>query len=141
MTQWAFGKYSALSSLRRLQLGLVLLAIWELLGALAQFFMDSFLLRAHPEGILAGRAFGGDLLVLAVLYIYVARDPLRYRAVIWLAVIEQLAAIVFGVFHLASDNITKGGLILPIFVPMGFLIYLLLHYPRGEEANQSQTQS
>jgi len=127
--------YQRLTPTRRLQLLLLLMALWDILGALVQLWFDSFLFsaEARPSGILAGRAFSGALVVPAVVYLYAARNPFRHRPILWLAVIEQLVAICTGVFHWAADDLKFAGVVVPVAVAIAFLILVLLNFPRGEE--------
>ena len=120
---------------KRLRLILLLMAMWDLLGAVVQLYTDSFAFRidGELEGFLAARALSGALVVPAVVYLYALRDPLRHRAVLWLAVIEQLVAICTAVFHLAADDFGLGSMVVPLAVAVAFLILVLLNYPRGEE--------
>jgi ABC-type multidrug transport system permease subunit len=128
-------QYQRLTPTRRLQFILLLMALWDLLGAIVQLFFDSFLFsaEAQPSGILAGRAFSGALVIPAVLYLYAARNPFRHRSILWLAVIEQLVAICTGVFHWAAEDLKFGGVVVPVAVAIAFLILVLLNFPRGEE--------
>ena len=86
------------ATLRQPRVVLILLAVWEIIGALTEFFTSSGLfVNLHGrelDGALGGRALGWEAVPLAVLYLYCARDPARYHHVFWLALIEQAAAIV-----------------------------------------------
>jgi hypothetical protein len=114
---------------KRLRLILLLMATWDLLGAVVQLYTDSFAFRIDGQlnGFLAARALSGALVVPAVVYLYALRDPLRHRAVLWLAVIEQLVAIC------TTDDFGLGNMVVPLAVAVAFLILVLLNYPRGEE--------
>jgi len=117
-----------------LRLIFLLMAAWDLLGGIVQLIFHSFLFKlkdaVEPTGILAGRSFSGALFVIAILYVVAARNPTRYRFILWLGVVEQLVAICAGVFHGARGDIGWSGLVLPIAVAMALLILLLLNYPR-----------
>src|SRR3972149_3440492 len=90
------------TTLRRPRVVLILLAVWEVIGALTEFFTSSGLFvdlhGGELDGALGGRALGWEAVPLAVLYLYCARDPDRYHRVFWLALIEQAAAIVANVY-------------------------------------------
>ena len=120
---------------RRLRLILLLMAAWDLLGFVVQLYADSFAFHidGELEGALAARALSGALIVPALVYLYALRNPLRHRAVLWLAVIEQLVAICTAVFHLAADDFGLRSMILPLAVAVAFLILVLLNFPRGED--------
>lgn len=119
----------------RLRLLLLGLALWDLVGFLVELAFDSsaFRVRGDVEGFLAARAFSGSLIVLAAAYIYAARNPLRHRIVIWMAVLEQLAALFTGVAHWMRDDLSTGETIIPLLVALAFLVLILLNYPRERE--------
>jgi hypothetical protein len=126
---------------RRLQLILVLLAAWDLLGFVVPLLADSFLFGIDGEldGILAGRVLSGAIIVPAVLYLYAARRPERYRGILWVAVIEQLVAIVTGVFHLAAGTVGLGEVVIPLAVAVAFLIVVLLNFPTGPKPVEAES--
>ncbi len=119
----------------RLRLLLLALALWDLVGFLVELAFDSpaFRIKGDVEGFLAARAFSGSLIVLAAAYIYAARNPLRHRIVIWMAVLEQLAALFTGIAHWMRADLSAGQAILPLLVALGFLVLILLNYPRERE--------
>lgn len=127
-----------MSPVKRLRLVLLLMAVWDLLGFLVQLYADTFFFEidGNVDGILAARAFSGALIIPAIIYIYALRDPLRHRAVLWLAVIEQLVAVLTAVFHLAGDTFELESVILPVAVAIAFLILVLLNFPRGADLEQ-----
>ena len=116
-----------LHTLRRPRSLLMLLAAWAILGALTEIFSDSFLLelKGEADGILAGRALGGEAIALAALYLYAARDPGRYRFVFWVALVEQVAAIPLHFYHWGAHDVGLKGIILPVAVAAGFLFLLI----------------
>jgi hypothetical protein len=135
--------YQRPSTGKRLRLILLLMAAWDILGVIVQLYPDTFAFHVKGEvsGFLAARAFSGALIIPAVVYIYAIRDPLRHRAVLWLAVIEQLVAICTAVFHLAADDFGVGSMVLPLAVSVVFLIVVLVNYPRGEEKEEAANEA
>lgn len=129
-----------LNTLRQPRVLLTLLAAWAGLGALTEILSDSFLLnlKREADGILAGRALGGEAIALAALYLFAARDPARYRFVFWIALVEQVAAIILNFYHWGADDFGFESIILPVVVAIGFLILLIsnLVQPRAEATNQ-----
>ena len=125
-----------LDTLRRPTIVLILLAIWDIVGALIQFLPGSFLfdLDGTADGILAGRAFSASMVILAIIYLWAARDPKRYRQIFWLALIEQAVAFVSYFYHWGADDIGLEGVILPAAISAGliFLVFFNLFQPRGE---------
>jgi hypothetical protein len=124
------------STLRQPRVVLILLAAWEIIGALTEFFTSSGLfVNLHGrelDGALAGRALGWEAIPLAVLYLYCARDPDRYHRVFWLALIEQAAAIVANVYHWGAGDFSFESIIIPVGVAagLGLLVFLHLFQPK-----------
>ncbi len=119
-----------ITTLRRPRVMLLLLAGWALLGAISEVFSSSFLFDLHGrelDGVLGGRALSAEAIPLAVLYLYAARDPQRYRFVFWIAVIEQVAAIIANVYHWGAGDFSLESVILPIVVAGGLLALIFLH--------------
>jgi hypothetical protein len=116
-----------------------LLAIWEIIGALTEFFTSSGLFvdlhGGEIDGALGGRAFGWEQIPLAVLYFYCSRDPDRYGRVFWLALIEQAAAIVANIYHWGAGDFSFESVVIPIGVAGGLALLVFLHIfqPRGPE--------
>jgi hypothetical protein len=112
----------------------LLMAAWDVLGGIVQLIFNGFLFKLNNggdvTGLLAARAFSGALFVTAALYVIAALNPIRYRFILWLGVVEQLIAICTGVFHGARSDVSWGGVVLPIAVAMTLLILLLMNYPR-----------
>jgi len=126
-----------------LRIILLLMAAWDIIGAVVQLMFDTSLFSIHgqPSGILAGRGFSGALFVTAAVYLIAVRNPVRYRPVLWLGVLEQLVAVCTGIFHGARQDLKWGGEIVPVGVAIAFLVLLLLNFPRGgvEETPPAET--
>ncbi len=122
------------TSQARLQLVLVLLAAWDLLAFLLELTQTSLLKVGNIHGVLGGRAVGGSVVVLAIAYLYAARNPIRYRFVLWLASLEQLIAMFAITFHWARGGLGGGQAIVPLLVAVGFLILLMTNLPRQTDA-------
>lgn len=127
------------ATLRQPRVVLILLAVWDIIGALAEFFTSSGLfVNLHGielDGALGGRALSWEAIPLAVLYLYCARDPVRYQRVFWLALIEQAAAIVANAYHLGAGDFSLESVIIPIVVAgvLGVLVFLHLFKPKERE--------
>ena len=124
------------TSERRLRAMLVLVMAWEVVALIAEVTFGGPLAKVSGDqigGLLAGRAsFGGAPLVLLVLYVYAfAQGPLRHRGILWLAALEQLAIVLFSIFHVTSD-IEVEGMIIPVVVSILLLIVLLTNMPREQ---------
>jgi len=124
----------------RLQLVLLLLIAWDLVGLLAELSFGSPLFKVSGDrvtGILAARgSFGGALVVPLTLYIYaLIRGPMRYRGLVWIGVLEQAMVVVFAVYHTVADDIKVAGAVAPIIVSGALVVLLLLNMPRGAETS------
>lgn len=128
---------SALQTLRQPRIVLVLLAIWDILGVVAQVLSGSFLfdMEGHEaSGILAGRAFSASMVIPAIIYLWAARDPKRHRQVFWLALVEQVVLVLSCFYHRGAGDITWAGTIIPAVISGGliFLVFFNLFQPREE---------
>src|SRR3972149_9358809 len=138
--QPALGENAVMRAVRQPRVLLLLLGIWDVIGAVTEFFTSSGLfvdLRGvELNGALGGRALGWEAIPLAVLYFYCARTPARYRRVFWLALIEQAAAIVANVYHWGAGDFSVESIIIPVGVAvgLGLLGFLHLFEPREPEA-------
>jgi hypothetical protein len=132
MTARHIGRPDAASQ-ARLQAILLALAAWNLLTFLLSLVDTRFLEVGGVEGVLGGRAVAGSSAVLAVAYIYAARNPIRYRFVLWLASIEQFVALFASTFHWARGDIGAGEALVPILVSAVFLVLLMTSLPRQTE--------
>lgn len=107
---------------------LLLLAAWDLLGAAAELLADSalFSLQEPTNGVLAGRAFSGALIIPALVYLYALRNPQRYWQVWWLALVEQVVALASYVYHLGADRFGLEDVILPLTGSSILLVLVVL---------------
>jgi hypothetical protein len=126
-----------LQTLRQPRIVLILLATWDILGIVAQVLSGSFLFDMEGKeasGIFAGRAFSASMVVPAIVYLWAARDPRRYRQVFWLALIEQVALVLSCFYHRGAGDITWAGTIVPAVISAGLivLVFLNLFQPREE---------
>ena len=132
------GENRFLAALRQPRVLLILLAVWAIIGALTEFFTSSGLfVDLHDrelDGALGGRALSWEAIPLAVLYLYCSRDPVRYRRVFWLALIEQAAAIVANVYHWGAGDFSLESVFIPLAVAgaLGLLVFLNLFEQRKE---------
>ncbi|HEX5371000.1 MAG TPA: hypothetical protein VFY10_16470 [Dehalococcoidia bacterium] len=123
--------------LRRLQLLLLLMILWDLLALLAEISFGGPLMKVsgdHIGGFMAAKtSMSGAALVPICLYLYaLARNPMRHRGVLWAGVVEQAAAAAFAVYHLVASDIKVDGMVLPLVVSAVFLLLLLVNMPRAQ---------
>ena len=118
------------SSQARLQLVLIALAAWNLVGFLLELTNARLIEVDGIDGLLGARAVGGAAAVLAIAYIYAARNPVRYRFVLWLASLEQFVALFATTFHWARGDLKFSESFIPMIVSVVFLILLMINLPR-----------
>jgi hypothetical protein len=118
------------TSQARLQLVLLVLAAWDLVGFVLGLTNTSLLKVGSIDGVLGGRSVSGTLAVLALAYIYAARNPIRHRFVLWLASLEQFVAIFSYTFHWGRGDVSMGEVALPIVAAAAFLVLLMTLLPR-----------
>src|SRR5262245_26497619 len=118
------------TSQARLQLILILLAAWNIVAFVFELLNVGPIRVGAIEGVLGARAVGGATLVLALAYIYAARDPMRHRVILWMATLEQFVALFTAGFHWARDDVSGSEAILPIVVSAVFLLALISSLPR-----------
>ncbi|HEU4759547.1 MAG TPA: hypothetical protein VFT91_06140 [Dehalococcoidia bacterium] len=130
-----------LKAVRQPRVLLILLAAWAIIGALTEFFTSSGLfVDLHGEeldGVLGGRALSWESIPMAVLYLYCARSPERYRPVFWLALIEQVAAIVASIYHWGAGDFSVESVVIPIAVAGALTILVFLHLFEPKEPAQT----
>jgi hypothetical protein len=124
------------AQLRRLQLILVAMILWDVLAIITSLSFGGPLAEIDGDrigGFLAARlTFSGAVFVPIVMYLYaLARNPLRHRGVIWAGVVEQGAAALFAVYHVAVKDINVEGAVVPLVVALVFLVALLINMPRA----------
>lgn len=122
------------TSQARLQLILVLLAAWDLLAFLLELTNTRLLSIGKIEGVLGARSVSGAMAVLAIAYLYAARNPIRHRFVLWLASLEQFIALFSATFHWARGDVGFGQAIVPVLAAAGFLVLLMTSLPRQTDA-------
>jgi len=120
---------------------LVLLAAWEVVGALVEFFASSgFSLDVSGglDGVLAGRILSLQSIPLAVLYLYCARDPKRYHRIFWLALIEQGVAVAANLYHWGANHLEFEAILVNVIVSaaLGALVFLHLFQPRESQGDR-----
>jgi hypothetical protein len=122
---------------RRLQALLLLLILWDAIVLLAELSFGGPLFKIVGEeigGWLAARgSFSGAPLAPMAVYFYTfVRGPLRHRNLLWVAVVEQGAAALFAVYHVATKQVELEGTVVPIVVSIGLLILVLISMPRSQ---------
>jgi hypothetical protein len=118
------------TSQARLQLILLLLAAWNLLTFVLELSNSGPIRVDGVDGLLGARSASGAVAVLAIAYVYAARNPVRYRFVLWLASLEQFVALFAATFHWARGDVGAGEAVVPIFVAAAFLVLLMTNMPR-----------
>jgi hypothetical protein len=122
------------TSQARLQLLLILLAAWDLLAFLLELTNTRLLKIGGIDGVLGARSVSGSMAVLAIAYIYAARNPIRHRFVLWLASLEQFVAMFAATFHWARGDLGASQAVLPILAAAVFLVLLMTNLPRQTDS-------
>jgi uncharacterized BrkB/YihY/UPF0761 family membrane protein len=125
------------AQLRRLQILLLLMILWNLLAVLAELSFGNGLMQIEGDkvgGLLAVRtSFAGAALVPMAVYLYgMVRNPMRHRGVILVAIVEQAAAALFAVYHVATNDIETDSAVLAVVVALVLLFLLLVNIPPGD---------
>jgi hypothetical protein len=134
--QKPLGDNALLQLVQQPRILLVLLAAWEIVAVLLEFLASSGYsldIDRGLDGVLAGRLLSWQAIPLAILYLYCARDPVRYSRIFWLALIEQAAAIAANLYHWGADHLEPQAIFIPIAVSaaLGALAFLNV-FQRGE---------
>jgi len=133
-----------LTLLQRPRIMLLLLAAWCVLGFFAQTFPgSSFSLNLGDklDGALGGFALGWEGIPLASVYIYCFRDPVRYHAVFWLALIHMASMAASQLYHFGSGDLAFTGIIIPLAgsLSLAALVFVHLFSPKPHPATVQQT--
>jgi hypothetical protein len=128
---------------------LLLLATWSFIGFLTQIIVNSALfVEKHGEGdvnldgVLGGLALNWQGLPLGILFLYCARDPDRYRAVFWLALIASCATVASGLYHwLVTDLYSIESILIPVAVSGGLAVLVFLQLFAGKDQPVEQVRS
>jgi hypothetical protein len=136
--QKSLGDNGILQLVQQPRVLLVLLAAWEIVGVLVELFASSGFsldIEGGFDGVLAGRLLSWQSVPLAVLYLYCARDPVRYQRIFWLALIEQGAAVSANLYHFVADQLEFEAIFFPIIVSasLGTLAFLNVFQRREPE--------
>jgi hypothetical protein len=128
-------KRSTLSAQRRLQLVLLLLIAWEALLLVSELSFGSSLFDVDGDqisGVLGARgSLSGAAVIPIALYGFAfTRGPLKHPSILLVAALEQVAAIVFGAYHLFVNDIDAGSYIVPLAVSLTFLTLIVVNMPR-----------
>jgi hypothetical protein len=122
---------------RRLQLVLLLMIVWEALLLVSELSFGSSLFDIDGDqvgGVLGARgSLSGAAVIPIALYGFAfTRGPLRHPSILLVGAVEQVAAIVFGAYHLFVDDIEAGAYVVPLAVSLILLTLILINLPHGE---------
>jgi hypothetical protein len=125
------------ANLRRLQVLLILMLLWDLIGVLASFSFGSSLMKIDGDeigGLLAAKAsFSGAGIVPIAVYFYgIVRNPIRHPGVLGVGIVEQAAAIIVSLYHVVGNDLKIEGAILTVVVSVVLLALLVVNMPRGD---------
>lgn len=131
------------AQLRRLQLLLLFMILWDLLALAGELTFGGPLIgldEGEIDGVLGARAsFAGAAVVPIGLYFYaLVRGAARHRFVLWCAALEQGSAALFGVYHVAANHIELEAALVPLVVAVVLLVLVLINMP-GAPGRQTVT--
>ena len=125
---------------KRPRILLILLAAWSMLAVVTQIFVNSKLfLDVHNielDGAMGGFALSFQAIPLALLYLYCWRDPEHYRAVFWLALIQQVAIGSSVLYQWAIDTFSFESIIIPLAGSIVLAIFCFLQLFEPRQANR-----
>ncbi len=116
------GENPLLRTIRGPRATLILLGAWSAVAAVLSLFVD-----AKIRGPSGGLALTWQWIPFAVLYLYCARDPERYRRVFWLALVQQASAIVGNVYHWGAGDLTLGSIVISVAVAAGLTVLVFMN--------------
>ena len=125
------------STQRRLQLVLLLMIAWEVLLLASELSFGSGLFEIDGDqisGVLGSRGgFSGAAVIPIALYGFAfTRGPLRHPSILLVGALEQVAAIVFGGYHVVVDDLELGSYVVPLAVSLTLLVLIVVNTPRGD---------
>lgn len=107
------------------------------LATFTLFFQEAgrFVFQYAIQDPMITRYWGGVLLAMAIFYLFLSTDPIKYRLFLWVGVFDLGIAMVLTIYHLAMGEVSLvqgliGVVINPVF--MVILLYGLAHQPEGE---------
>jgi len=118
------------ASQARLQTILIALAAWNFVGFVFELTNSGLVSVDGIDGALGARAVSGSMGVLALAYLYAARNPIRHRFVLWLASLEQIVGLFAVAFHWARGDVGASESAIPIIASALFLVLLMANMPR-----------
>jgi hypothetical protein len=125
------------ANLRRLQVLLLLMLLWDLFAVLAAFSFGSALMKIDGDeigGLLGAKtSFSGAGIVFVGVYFYgIVRNPIRHPGVLGVGVVEQAAAILASLYHVVTNDLKPEAAILTVVMSVVLLALLLVNMPRGD---------
>lgn len=120
-----------------LKIALTLMALYAgVMGALMTMFHDAanFVFQYDITDPMVTRYWGGVLFALAVFYLFLSTDPVKYRLFLWVGVFDLGIAMILTIINISISHINWvqgliGVVINPIFIII--LLYGLAKAPEG----------
>lgn len=136
------GENPFIKFVQRPRIMLLLLSAWSFLGFITELFQGAGAFVENKggaelklDGALGGLALGWEGIPLGVLYLYCARDPVRYQRIFWLALIHQASLAVAILYQwLVREAFSFESVVIPLAVSIGLgtIVFLQLFKPREE---------
>ncbi len=111
-----------------LTVSLKLMALYAgVIGSLVLMFQDvaEFFFRYPMKDPVIARYWGGMLIVMAVFYLFLSTDPLKYRLFLWVGVFDLSIAVIITIIHMTTKVIVVSQGMVAIIVNPIFIILLL----------------
>lgn len=124
-----------MSRLAILKVGLVVWVLWHLVFALLATFAPETggnLVGWQPAGgwnpelFAMSKQYGMCMLLIALVFLIMLLDPIRYLAFIWIAIAEQVLGILYGFYiYSALDQLTTTQLVIQAAVNAALIVGML----------------
>jgi hypothetical protein len=133
-----------LSFLQQPRILLSMLAGWSVLAALTESFTSSGLFMDNKDreidGAIGGFALGWEGVALAVLYLYCARNPVRFPGIFWLAMIHMGAMALSQGYHwLITDDFTFESIVIPLAGSLGLAALAFVNAFQGNQQAKQES--
>jgi hypothetical protein len=121
-----------------LKVTLKLMALYAgLMGVFTLMFQDTgaVVFQYSIKDPVTTRYWGGVLFAMAIFYLFLSSDPVKYRIFIWVGIVDLGIAMLLTIIHLSTGSVSwvqgfVGVVLNPIFIMI--ILYGLAKKPEGE---------
>jgi hypothetical protein len=125
-----------MASAKYLKVTLTLMALYAgIMGSLTLFFQDagSFIFRYNITDPVITRFWGGILIAIAIFYLFLSMDPVKYRLFIWVGVFDLGIAMIASVYSMYMKELSVSQGLISIILNPVFMIILLYGLAKKSE--------